>query len=135
MEGELGGAQGVCDAHSESLRVLVRVRERGCLGEATNADFIELVVLEEGLGSNEVPPAALMHVLDDLVVPVVPHIAETSSEHSVATFLHRHEHFFKKKIVHMVVVHKAGACDKVELVLELGWELLRITQGLFVKLG
>jgi len=65
------------------------------LGESANADATELVILEEGVGGHELPSAVFMHLLDDLVVPVVTHEGVASGEDDITTLLDRKEHFFE----------------------------------------
>ena len=87
-------------------------------GEPANAYLFKFVVFEESLGSKQLPSHVAVHILDDIVVPVLAHVGEASGEDNEATLFYREHHFFEYKVVHVIIVNEACACDKVMLVFE-----------------
>ena len=57
--------------------------------EATNTNLVKLIVFEEGLCSEQLPSHAIMHLLDDVVVPIFAHVRETAGEYYIPTLLAR----------------------------------------------
>lgn len=42
--------------------------------KSANADFFQFVILEEGFGSEQFPSHAVMHFLDNIIIPVLAHV-------------------------------------------------------------
>ena len=86
--------------------------------EPANAYLHKFVVFKESLGGKQFPSHFVVHFLDDFVVPVLAHVGEASGEDNEATLFYREHHFFEYKVVHVIIVNEACACDKVMLVFE-----------------
>jgi len=109
-----------------------------CPGKAANRHTVEHIVLEESVCCDELPSHVLLHLLDDLVVPVQAHVREAGSEYDISALLHRKEHLFKKRVLHVIVVNEACANAKIKLIFELLRECVgtvgNIAKGMLVQL-
>ena len=103
-------------------------------GEAADRHLLELIILEESLSGNELPPATLLHFFDYLIIPIEAHVAEAGGKHGVPALLYREEHFFEQLVVHVIVIYQSGTCHKIKLVLELAWEFLGLAERVLVQL-
>lgn len=104
-----------------------------CFRKSANADFLELVILEEGLRPEQLPSHAVMHLLDDIVVPVLTHVGEPRRKYNIASLLACQKHLLKQQIVHVVVVDQSSTCHKVKLILIFLRELFWVAKRMFVQ--
>lgn len=88
----------------------------------------QLIILKERLRGNQLPPAILLELPYDFLIPELAHVAEAGREHDVATLFAWEEHFFEEEIVHMIAVDQATACHEVIFVLVVHRELLGVAQ-------
>lgn len=87
-----------------------------CFRKSTNADLIQLIVLEESFNFNLSPSSAVNHFFDYLIIPELSHEWVAGSEDAIASLLDRKDHFFKNQIVHVIVVYQSCTCYIIKLI-------------------